>query len=68
MVMVIKSAIEYNLLNKLSEIIDQTGEKDYFTYDIEGRVRQHTDRRGNEVQYSYNLYDSLTEKLEKKAT
>ena len=62
-----KIRYRYNLLNKLSEIIDQTGEKDYFTYDIEGRVRQHTDRRGNEVQYSYNLYDSLTEKLERKS-
>ena len=62
-----KIRYRYNLLNKLSEIIDQTGEKDYFTYDIEGRVRQHTDRRGNEVQYSYNFYDSLTEKLERKS-
>ena len=62
-----KIRYRYNLLNKLQEITDQTGEKDYFTYDIEGRVRLHTDRRGNEVQYSYNLYDSLTEKLERKS-
>ena len=62
-----KIRYRYNLLNKLSEITDQSGEKDYFTYDIEGRVRQHTDRRGNEVQYSYNFYDSLTEKLERKS-
>ena len=43
-----KIRYRYNLLNKLSEIIDQNRRKDYFRDDIEGRVIQYTDRRGNE--------------------
>ncbi|WP_371369735.1 hypothetical protein [Sporomusa rhizae] len=36
------------------------GEKDTVLYDTEGRLKLYTDRNGNQVEYSYNIYDALT--------
>ena len=43
----------------LTEIIDPSGQKEKYSYNLENRLKEKVDRNGVVTQYNFNMYQNL---------